>query len=404
MTISRSLILAMASLVLFGAASASAQGQLVGYQQRFFEKYGDGSTSGDSDPCCGPGGTFSQRQTGGPNNTDGAYFAEFKNALANEPFIFNGMSVVPNPNNRPNNWYGFYQPGTGGVTLKRGRFTSTATLHLVFNGGMGSGGNLRKLTTTLERTVLDLVMRPGGGPGNFAYDANSTVMTGMGGTVTPHVPGIPTFRTPGTWLGPYPSMAGALTVQQGPLRFGGTRAIIHQQISAGVNVNTNPDVGDRFNFVVANGPGLPFTPMNVVRRETRQADYFKVEISNEFDTTGPISGSLMQGTGWFTILPYTTGMVIVSANELGVESMDFTTRTDSGINTLMQTTMGGVVGTLQLVSGHLLQSRGGSNTNLGGTNLTRITFTPEPASAALLAVGAIGLAGLVVRDRRRNQI
>jgi hypothetical protein len=110
------------------------------------------------------------------------------------------------------------------------------------------------------------------------------------------------------------------------------------------------------------------------------------------------------GTGWFTILPYTTGMVQVIAATIGTPINDYTVRTETGFNSLMQTTMGGVTGTLQLVSGHLLQSRGGINTNLGGTNLTRILFTPEPASAALLSIGALGLIGFVVRDRRRNRI
>ena len=112
---------------------------------------------------------------------------------------------------------------------------------------------------------------------------------------------------------------------------------------------------------------------------------------------------LGEGTGWFTILPYTTGMVNVTAATIGTSIMDFTFRTETGFNNLVTTTMGGVTGTLQLVSGHLLQSRGGINTNLGGSNMTRLVFTPEPSSAALLGAGALGLLGLVMGGRKRNR-
>jgi len=377
--------MAMLSCLAIGAATASAQ-VVVGFQQRFFEKHGDGSTSGDSVPCCTAMGTFDTRMTGVGNA--GAYFAEFKNKLVDDPTtIFGG----PNPNNRPNNWYGNYNDATNGVTIRRGRFTSMASLMLVI-----PGGNLRRLTTMLERTVLDLVMRPNNGPGNFQYNAFSLA--------SPHTPGTPTFRAPGTWLGPYPSMAGSLSVVQGPNRFGGTRAIIHTQQSSGVNVNQNPNEGALFDFPVAYGPGVPFTPMNVVRRETRSATYGTITIASPGATTGMVIGSLMDGTGWFTILPYTTGTVMALANTLGTPDMDWTTRTDMGFNNLVETTMGGVTGTLQLVSGHLLQSRGKENTNLAGTNVTHLVFTPEPASAMMLGAGAIGLIGLVIRDRRNSRI
>lgn len=376
-------VLAMVGCVALGAATASAQ-VMVGFQQRFFEKHGDGSTSGDSVPCCTAMGTFDTRMTGVGNA--GAYFAEFKNKLVDDPTtLFGG----PNPNNRPNDWYGTYNP-SGAVTIKRGRFTSMASLMLVI-----PGGNLRRLTTMLDRTVLDLQFAPNGGPGNFQYSAFDLT--------SPHTPAIPTFRTPGTWAGPYPSMAGRLSVTQGPNRFGGTRAIIHTQASLGINVNTNPNVGALFNFPVAYGPGVPFTPMNVVRRETRSATYGSVTIASPGATTGMLIGSLMNGTGWFTILPYTTGTVMALANTLGTIDMDWTTRTDMGFNNLNTTPMGGVTGTLQLVSGHLLQSRGRENINLAGTNLTHLIFTPEPASAAMLGAGTIGLIGLIIRDRRRNQ-
>ena len=372
MKINKLFVLALASCLMLGAASASAQ-VLVGYQQRFFEKYGDGSTSADSIPCCTAMGTFDQRTTG---QNMGAYFAEFKN--------------------RTQNWYGFYRPATGGVTLKQGAFTSMAQLSLIF-----PGGNLRKLTTMLARTVKDLVMRPNNGPGNFAYTAAN------------HIPGIPAFRTPMTWLGPYNQMAGHLNVTTGPNRFGGTRAIVHDQLAGGVDNGTVPGLAVKFVFPVQNGPGVPFTAMNVVRRRTAQAGYQVVTIPSTMAISGMVVFS-GPGTGWFTILPYTTGQVQALANTLGTVIMDFTTRTDMGFIRhatgmgfqpgFVVTGMGGITGQLQLVSGHLLQSRGGSNTNLAGTNLTRVTFTPEPASAAMLGAGALGLMGMLIRDRRRSRI
>jgi PEP-CTERM motif len=355
------------------AFSASAQ-VLVGYQQRFFEKYGDGSTSGDSVPCCitipatsmmatSIMATFDSRTTGA---NMGAYFAEFKN--------------------RTQNWYGVYNGGTGGVTLKQGAFTSMASLDLPF-----PGGNLRRLTTMLNRTVMDLVMRPNNGPGNFNYIAAN------------NVPGIPTFRTTMTWQGPYAFQAGRLNVTAGPNRFGGTRNILHTQLSGGVDNGTVEGAMVRFVFAVQNGVGVPFTAMNIVRRRTAEAGFQLETAMTDMQLTGMVI-FVGPGTGWFTILPYTTGTVQALANTLGTEIMDWTTRTDMGFENLNVTGMGGITGQLQLVSGHLLQSRGGSNTNLAGTNLTRITSTPEPASAALLGAGALGLVGLIIRDRRRSQI
>lgn len=363
MKLPKSFVLVFASCLLLGAlgaASASAQ-VLVGYQQRFFEKYGDGSTSGDSVPCCTAMGTFDVRTTGA---NMGAYLAEFKR--------------------RQRNWYGFYRPGTGGVTLKQGAFTSKASLSILF-----PGGNLRKLTTMLTRTVKDLVMRPNNGPGNFAYNGAD------------HIPGIPPFRTPMTWLGPYNQMAGHLNVTAGPNRFGGTRAIMHESVAGGVDNGTVPGLANRFRFPVLNGPGVAFTTMNVVRRRTAEAGFTVVTVPSTMAVAG-VTVFKGAGTGWFTILPYTTGTVQALANTLGTVIMDWTTRTDMGFKNLNVTGMGGITGQLQLVSGHLLQSRGGSNTNLAGTNLTRVTFTPEPASAAMLGVGALGLLGLVLRDRLRG--
>ena len=348
-----------------GAAAASAQ-ILVGYQQRFFEKYNGLSViAGDSVPCCTAMGTFDQRTTG-PNM--GAYFAEFRR--------------------RQRNWYGFYRPQTGGVTLKQGAFTTRAHLTLLF-----PGGNLRKLSTMLTRTVKDLVMRPNNGPGNFAYAGAD------------HIPGIPAFRTPMTWLGPYNQMAGHLNVTAGPNRFGGTRAIMHESVAGGVDNGTIPGLANRFRFPVLNGPGVPFTPSNVVRRRTADAGFTVVTVPSSMAVSG-MTVFKLAGTAWFTILPFTTGTVqaIASSDSCSV-CVTRATRTDMGFNDLHATPMGGITGQLQLVSGHLVQTRTEFNGFIqAGTTLTRITFTPEPGSAAMLGAGALGLSGLVVRERRRHRI
>jgi len=390
----RSFVLASMGVVLLWAASASAQQSqvLVGFQQRFFEKWGDGSTSIDSVPCCfvtamNAVPTVDARTIG---QNMGAYFAEFKNKTAMVGNLFGfGTPAVLNGHGRP--WYGVYRPGTGGVTIEKGRYTTRASLMLQF-----PGGNLRRLTTMLTRTVEDLVMRPNNGPGDFHY-------SGIG-----HTPSRPTFRQSAMWV-PYPSMAGQLDSAAGPARFGGTRAIIHTGIATGVDNGAVPGFGNRFVFPAGLGPGDPVptsmgTRMNgpfepIVRRVTRSATFAQITIPTPMATTGMVVFQGL-GTGWFTILPYTTGTVMAVASTIGTPIMDFTHRTDMGFRSLMETAMGGITGTLQLVSGHLLQSRGGINTNLAGTNMTRIRFTPEPASAALLGAGELGLIGLIARDRR----
>lgn len=378
-------LLYVASALTLLAGMASAQ-VVVGLQQRFFQKWGDGSTGPDSVPCCfvtsmNPTATVDARTIG---QNMGAYFAEYKNktAMVGNLFGFGTPAVL---NGDGPLWYGIYNPGTGGVTIKQGRYTTAASLMLVF-----PGGNLRRLTTMINRTALDLVMRPNQGPGNFDYFAIG------------HTPGRPTFRTSTNWT-PYPAMAGQLHLTAGPNRFGGTRSIIEQGGTTGVDNGSIPGFANRFFFPAALGPGVPFTTMSFVRRETRSATFAQVTIPSSMATTGSVVFQGL-GTGWFTIVPFTTGRVRAIASTIGTPVMDYTHRTDTGYANFNVTGMGGITGQLQLVSGHLLQSRGGINTNLGGTNMTRVTFTPEPASAALLGAGALGLIGLIVRDRRRSRI
>jgi len=74
-----------------------------------------------------------------------------------------------------------------------------------------------------------------------------------------------------------------------------------------------------------------------------------------------------------------------------------------GSYAISTTSMGAIVGQLQLVSGALLNSRGAQPANLAYTHNTQIKFAPEPGSAALIGAGAMGLIGLMIRDRRRNR-
>jgi hypothetical protein len=401
---SKLFVAALATLITLGATAASAQ-QVVSYDQRFFEKWGDGSGVGSPSvvPCCditsmNPTPTFDARTAGGNN---GPYFAEYPNKTAMVGNLYGFGTPAALSGDGPS-WYGGYNASNGGVTIRPGRYATNNTLMLVF-----PGGNLRRLTVFTDRTLNTMQFAPGNGPGAFSYSAAL------------HVPGQPAFRTttpctsPGVPAGcwtPYPAMAGKIFYTAGPNQFGGARSILHQQGSLGVDNGSIPGFANRFNFPVVLGKffnpitttGTPPTNgLTKVYREVGSATFAQVTIPSTMATSGN-EVFLGKGTGWFTVAPYTTGMVSVVAATIGTSIMDFTFRTETGLNSLMTTTMGGVTGVLQLVSGHLLQSRGGINTNLGGSNLTRITFTPEPASAMLLGVGAIGLIGLVAHDRRRR--
>ena len=403
------LLLAAPLALLFSAFTASAQTP-VAIQQQFFASHGDGSSGPGSFPCCNqpatsmttmggtitlvPPGTYDTRTTKG-----GLYFAEF-----NLRKQFGTASV---------------QPG-GTVTVPSGIFTTNQTLMLI-----NPGGNLAALNTALDRTVGEHVFEPGGGiaanhigPGGpatitaaaplnfFEYDAFANRAT-----ITP------TFRAAGTWAGPNANQAGKIRVTPGVEQFGATRNIIWTQLSTGFNIVSASTFAD-FLFPVVYGPGVGFdarfdfnfTPTSgtfasntfmandVAFRETAEAGFVLRTAPSAAAATifaGP-------GTGWFTHVGFTTGTVQVLANTIGTPTNDFSTRTEVGFNNLNTTSMGQITGQLQLVSGALLQSRtlGGEQSNLAHTTNTLIKFAPEPGSAALLGAGALGLIGLIIRDRR----
>ena len=261
--------IALSTSLLMVAASASAQ-VLVGYQQRIFEKWGDGSGVGCIDvvPCCdvtpmNPTATVDNR-VAGQNN--GPYFAEHKVRTAMVSNFY-GFGTPGALNGDGPAWYGFYNSASGGVTLKQGRFTSIGSLMLVF-----PGGNLRRLTTMLQRTYFDHAFAPGNGIGTFMY-------TALGNTAT----NTPTFRNATTFT-PYSSQAGKIAYAPGPNQFGGTRNVFHTQFSAGVDNGSVPGLANRFRFPVKLGPGVPFTPQSVVRRTTGSATFAVVTIPSTMAT------------------------------------------------------------------------------------------------------------------------
>ena len=408
--ISALLLLAPLAL-LFGAFAAGAQTP-VAIQQQFFASHGDGSSGPNSFPCCNQAqtsmttmgatvtlvypGTYDTRTTKG-----GLYQAEFN--LKKQY----GTAVV--------------QPG-GTVTVPSGIFTTNEGQTLV-----NPGGNLAALTTNLTRTVGEHVFRPGGGiaANHIGPGATRTVGTGALGffeydgfdnraVVTP------TFRTAGTWAGPNASQAGKIRVTPGVEQFGATRNIIWTQLSAGFNIVSLSTYAD-FLFPVVYGPGVGFDARfdynwtttsgtspsstfmanDVAFRETAEAGFVL--------RTAPTASAMQilagPGTGWFTVVGFTTGTVQVLANTIGTPTNDFSTRTEVGFNNLNTTTGGAITGQLQLVSGALLQSRtlGGTQSNLAHTTNTLIKFAPEPGSATLIGAGALGLIGLMIRDRRSGR-
>ena len=398
--------------LLFGAFAAGAQTP-VAIQQQFFASHGDGSSGPGSFPCCNQAatsmttggatvtlvqpGTYDTRTTKG-----GLYFAEFNKRKQY------GTAVV--------------QAG-GTVTVPAGLFTTNQGLTLI-----NPGGNLAALTTNLDRTVGQHVFQPGGGiaanhiglggpntitaaaPRNyFEYDAFDNRAT-----VTP------VFRTAGTWAGPNASQAGKIRVTPGVEQFGATRNILWTQLSKGFNIVSLSTYAD-FLFPVVYGPGVGFNarfdynwtatsgtiPSNsfiaadVAFRETAEAGF----VLRTAPTASAMTIFAGPGTGWFTHVGFTTGTVQVLANTIGTPTNNFSTRTEVGFNNLNTTTMGGITGQLQLVSGALLQSRtlGGEQNNLAHTTNTLIKFAPEPGSATLIGAGALGLIGLMIRDRRSGR-
>lgn len=394
-----------------GALTASAQTP-VAIQQQFFASHGDGSSGPDSFPCCNqpsttmttggatvtlvPPGTYDTRTTKG-----GLYHAEFRMKKQY------GTAVV--------------QPG-GTVTVPAGFFQTNSTLMLV-----NPGGNLAALTTELDRTVLTHVYAPGGGiaadyigPGGpntitqpaprnyFEYDgfANRVTVT-------------PTFRTAGTWVGPNPNQAGKIRVTPGALQFGATRNILWSQLSTGFNIISLSTYAE-FVFPVQYGPGVPFSarfdynwtptsgtfPLNTFM--ANDVAFRSSADSGGVLRTAPTPSAMIialnEATAYNTWVGFTTGTLQVLANTIGTPTNDFSTRTEVGFNNLNTTSMGQITGQLQLVSGALLQSRAANPTNLAHTTNVLIKFAPEPGSAALIGAGALGLLGMVIRDRRRGRI
>ncbi|MEZ4278690.1 MAG: hypothetical protein R3F21_03600 [Myxococcota bacterium] len=379
----KALLVALAGLTggLAGSSAASAQ-VLVGLQQRLFQKYSNGRMGPDVVPCClatsmNPVPTVDARTEG---SLMSPHFSEYKNRTAMVGNLLGlGTPAALSGNGPP--WYGLYNT-SGGVTIRAGRYTTRYTQMVLF-----PNATLRRLSTFLDRSVQDQVLRPGGGPGEFRYEAWR------------HAPDRPTFRDPTTWL-PYPSMAGQISVGAGPNQFGGTRSIVQEEV--GIAVAEHFGLGYRLQVPFEKGPGTFFTPLNVVRRATASGTYAHLTIPSPMATTGMV---ILEGqlTAWFTILPYTTGWVFVSAPTGSIHT-DFEYRSEMGFNDLHATSMGGVTGQLQLVSAHLVQSRGPINQSHAGTHMTRITFTPEPASAVLLGAGALVLVASIGRDAARARM
>ena len=410
--------LAAAGLFL-GAAAASAQ-TAVAIQQRHFASHGDGSSSSSAVPCCTSMGTYDQRTVSSMHppdtmNRGGPYFAEFN--LRRQ--------------------YGIAQVGALGgdarrpVTVPSGLFNTMATLPFIEI----PGGNLLGIDTMIQRDVYELNFSSGGGigaahigTGDFTAGAIADGNEYFSFNAANFDPtNTPTFRTAGTWAGPNTEHAGRIRVTPSAQQYGGVRDQLWDQFAHGfVPGPTTASVAE-FNFVVRYGPGAPlaatfgynfttptttvvpttnstFMASDVVRRSTASAPF---KLRNTPGTMGSCcTGSTivaLDGTGWFDMIDFTTGTLQVFANTVGTVYDDFSTRTEMGSYAISTTSMGGIVGQMQLVSGALLNSRGAQYSNLAATHNTQIKFAPEPGSAALIGAGALGLIGLVVRDRKRNR-
>ncbi|MEZ4289443.1 MAG: hypothetical protein R3E53_02475 [Myxococcota bacterium] len=121
--------IALSTSLLMVAASASAQ-VLVGYQQRIFEKWGDGSGVGGIDD-----GAVLRRLTMNPTATvDNPRRQPVRTTVPTSPSTGpdrHGLELLRlrharRPRRRGPAWYGFYNSASGGVTLKQGRFVRSA--------------------------------------------------------------------------------------------------------------------------------------------------------------------------------------------------------------------------------------------------------------------------------------
>ena len=419
---------------LFGASAATAQTP-VAFQQRHFGSHSDGSSNAAAVPCCTAMGTYDQRtvsskQPPNPENRGGPFHSEFN--LRRQYGTATVQDILPN--------------GQRPVTIPSGIFETMSSLPFIEL----PGGNLFGIDTRITRTLMELNFAPGGGIGAnhigtadftsqaladgndfFQYvaadhvaqtaptfrDGTTTTTTSMGAVNT----GVP------TWAGPYASQAGRIRVSPSPDQYGGLRNMLWDQFSHGFVPGPTTATAAEFNFVVRYGPGAPleaqfgynfttppttvvpttnnfFTATDVLRRSTSSAPF---KLRNTPGTQGSCcTGATivsLAGTGWFTFADFTTGTIQVLANTIGTIFNDFSTRTEMGSYAISTTSMGAIVGQMQLVSGGLLNSRGAQPANLAHTHNTQIKFAPEPGSAALIGAGALGLFGLMIRDRKRNR-
>jgi hypothetical protein len=296
------------------------------------------------------------------------------------------------------------------------------------------GGNLLGIDTMLTRQVAELNFNSGGGigaahitAGNITAQAIADGNEFFSYNAADFIPtNVPTFRTAGTFV-PNASFAGKIRVTPSADQYGGVRDQVWDQFAHGfVPGPTTASVAE-FNFVVRYGPGVgipatfgynfttpttttvpttlnTFMASDVIKRSTESAP-FKLRQTPGTGGNCCTGATIiaLNGTGWFDFIDFTTGTIQVVANTLGTVYKNFSTRTEMGSYAISTTSMGSIVGQMQLVAGGLLNSRGAQIENLAHTQQTEIKFAPEPGSAALIGAGALGLVGLVIRDRKRNR-